>query len=157
MNANLIATQKMAASGRRAENRGERNARAYLKSCFRALGLSCPHVVSHRLEFPQWVERRHRGSLRLPEVAESLPEETAWRYAPVCRIANLPLRSSSAFAGTIVNRLRLPLHRHAAVRRITNLIIPFLAYNGEFRQRSKRLETFALSSLRYSFCVNLSN
>jgi hypothetical protein len=62
-----------------------------------------------------------------------LPEETAWRYAPDT--------SGSAFAGTIVDRLRLPLHRHAVVRRITNLLYRSLA-------TKQRLETFALSSLR---------
>jgi hypothetical protein len=36
--------------------RGECNARADLKSCFCALGLSCPHVVSHRVEFLQRVD-----------------------------------------------------------------------------------------------------
>jgi hypothetical protein len=62
VNANLIATLKMAAAKLVAETAAKVTRKRMFKTCFNALGLSCPQVVCHRFEFLQWGEAVIRSS-----------------------------------------------------------------------------------------------
>jgi len=80
-----------------------------------------PHLIESPSESP---ERRTDWNVRdSAATVVFVPDSKYWAYK---RLENSERRYA-------VDRLRLPLHRHAVVvRRITNLIIPFLAYNGAY-------------------------
>jgi hypothetical protein len=68
VNANLIATLKMAAAKLVAETAAKVTRKRMFKTCFNALGLSCPQLVCHRFEFLQWGESGY--SIKPPECCQ---------------------------------------------------------------------------------------
>lgn len=82
MNANLIATLKIAAAKLLAETAAKVTRTRMFKTCFNALDLSCPQVVSHRFEFLQWGERLFDQATRMLPVRQELPFKTDDRVRP---------------------------------------------------------------------------
>jgi len=83
VNANLIATLKMAAAKLLAETAAKVTRTRMFKTCFNALGLSCPRVVCHRFEFLQRGGKRlFDQATRMSPVRQELPLKTDDRVRP---------------------------------------------------------------------------